>query len=196
MKKINKTTELALTWTKEELLEKLKDTYIKQKLPRNLSMIARGIEILIGIIILVSGIEWYYILFYACVVGYSIYRFFHPNEMDDIVYKKLELVAECIDNYKRYKNSEISVEIDDKKINSIEKNINKNLPRLLKNSTFLKVIAFVPIINLRLDEYSVYREASESLNSLLYGNIFLFEGVILFSNENLGINENRHNFDK
>lgn len=179
--------ETLLSMKKEELLEELKNTYQKQKLSRIQGYIARGLEIFVALIVIFSGIGIFYSILYTLTVIYSIYRFLNPHGEDKDYYKKFELLVEGFENFKRYKNSEISVEFSEKKINGLEKNIVKFLPKLIaKNGVdkMSKIFAFIPIINLRIDEMSMYREANGYLNILLNGKLGSI-GLSDFSDENL-----------
>lgn len=179
--------EHLLLMKKEELLEKLEDTYQKQKLSRTQGYIARGLEIFVALIFIFSGIGMLYSVLYTLTVIYSIYRFLNPHSEDKEYYEKFELLAEGFENFKRYKDSEIRVDISEKKIHKLEKNIEKFLPKLLENNgtnKLYKVLAFIPLINLRADEMSMYRDTAGFLNRVLNGQIGS-AGLSDFSNENL-----------
>lgn len=176
-----------LSIRKEELLENLKSTYQAQKLSRTQGYIARGIEILVALIAIFSGIGAVTAILLTLNVIYSFYRFLKPHGEDKDYYEKFELLTEGFENFKRYKNSEISVEFPEKKIKKLEKNIVKFLPKLTaKNGAdkMCKILAFVPIINLRIDEMSMYRETNGYLNLILNGQLGSV-GLSDFSDENL-----------
>lgn len=160
---------------KEELLKKLKETYSNYKLNKNQNIIARGIEILSAIIIIFSGLEWYYILAYLLIVIYGIYRLIKPNDEDTKYFEKFELLADEFENFKKFKQNKINVNINPEKVLKIEKSITKLLPLLIQTSgigKFNRICAFIPIINIFIDEMSLYRNPKDSpLNILLYGNL-------------------------
>lgn len=163
--------EEILKLTKEEILEKLKETYQKQKLTKNQSYIARGIEIIFGLWFIFLDIGLIYKLIYILAVGYSMYRMLKPNAEDEEYYKKLEQLANGIEKLKKYKNRELDKEIEENKIEKLEKSINKLLPKLLKENKLYKRLAFIPIVNLRVDEMTSYRDPADALNVLLYGKL-------------------------
>ena len=156
---------------KEELLEKLKSTYQAQKLSRTQGYIARGLEIFVALIVIFSGIGVLYSILWTATVVYSFYRFFNPHGEDKEYYEKFELLVEGLENFKKYKNSEISVDFPEKKIKRVEKNIVKCLPKLMETSKGYKIAAFIPVINIRVDEMSMYRETNGFLNILLNGQL-------------------------
>lgn len=171
---------------KEELLEKLKSTYQAQKLSRTQGYIARGLEIFVALIVIFSGIGVLYSILWTATVVYSFYRFFNPHGEDKEYYEKFELLVEGLENFKKYKNSEISVDFPEKKIKRVEKNIVKCLPKLMETSKGYKIAAFIPVINIRVDEMSMYRETNGFLNILLNGQLGSI-GLSDFSNENLNL---------
>lgn len=164
-----------MTIEKNELLNKLKETYLSYKLSKNQAIAARGIEVLVAIIFIFSGIEWYYILVYIFVIIYGIYRVMKPNEEDQIYFKKFELLADEFENFKRFKRNQIDVDIKAEKLHKIEKSIEKCLPLLIQVigiGKVYKICAFIPVVNILIDETTLYRDPkSGPLNILLYGNL-------------------------
>lgn len=166
--------EELLLMGKEDLLDKLKNIYQAQKLSRTQGYIARGIEIFVALIFIFSGIGIFYSALWTLSILYSLYRFFKPHGEDKEYYEKFELLVEGFENFKKYKNSEISVDIPEKKIKRLEKVLNKEFPKLLeKNGTnkLCKIMAFVPIFNLKMDEMSMYRDNNGFLNRILNGPV-------------------------
>lgn len=160
-----------LKLTKTEFLEKLKETYQKQKLTRTQNYIARGIEIVFGLWFLFLDIEFIYKIIYILSIAYSFYRMLKPNVEDSEYYEKLEKLADGIEKYKKYKNKELNKEIEESKLKKLEKNINKLVPSLLKENKLYKRLAFIPILNLKVDEMTSYRNPGDALNVLLYGKL-------------------------
>lgn len=160
-----------LELTKVEFLEKLKETYQKQKLTKIQNYIARGIEIIFGLWFLFLDIGLIYKLAYILSIIYSFYRMLKPNDEDKEYYEKLEQLANGIEKYKKYKKGELNKEIEESKLKKIEKNINKLVPTLLKENKLYKRLAFIPILNLKVDEMTSYRNPGDALNVLLYGKL-------------------------
>lgn len=185
---MNDKLENLLSIPKEELIERMKETYLKTKLPKNKAMVARGIEIFIGLVFLLLDIEWYYKVIYILAVVFGIYKFLHNDAEDKTFFEKFELLAEELENFKKYKKGTLDIKINEKKVSKIEKTILKCLPFLIefgKTGKMYRVLAFIPILNLRVDELTLYRDKEGGpLNILLYGNL-LYTGLEDFSNEKI-----------
>lgn len=157
----------------EYLGKKLKETYQKQKLSKGGNIIARSIEIIIELVILIgcfSDGDWIYVILALLALAYAIYRLFKPHGEDNEYLEKLELVKVAMNKFKKYKSGEITLDIEEKKIKSLENNIIKRLPILLNGSVLYKILAFIPLLNIRVDEMSIYRQHNEALSILLSGH--------------------------
>lgn len=168
------TIEEICAFSKEELNTKLKETYQNQKLSPKGRVIARSIEIIFGFVVLLTLVlngEILYAILVLLGVLYAIYRLFKPHGEDKEILEKLDMVSEGIDQFKKYKNGEIKLNLEEKQVKSLEKNIVVRLPFLLSGSKFDKIAAFIPLVNLRTDELNVYTANSGVLNVLLSGYI-------------------------
>ncbi|NME35589.1 MULTISPECIES: hypothetical protein [Fusobacterium] len=184
-KSLNELLELE----KEELIFKMKNVYEKQKLTRIQGYIARALEIIFLLIFIFSGIGILYSIIFTLAVIYSIYRFLNPNGEDKDYYEKFELFAEGFENFKRYEKGELKVDIEEKGIKKLEKNLERHLPYLIEDNwsnKMLKISAFIPIVNIRADEMSMFRDTDGSFYRLFNGGLKTV-GLKKFTNEELGI---------
>lgn len=174
---------------KDELNEKLRKVYREQKLTPKMFKIARIMDISIfGLILLAcifgDGEDDFITGIIAFVgAGYGVYRLLKPHSEDTSVFEDLDKVTEGVDNLKKYKNGELRIVIDNKKVEKVEKGL-KFLPPLLEVSKGLKIMALIPGINIFADETHNYTNSKGALQFLLNGTP-LTEGLKYFSNENI-----------
>lgn len=168
------TIEEICAFSKEELNAKLKEGFHNQKLSPKGRIVARSIEIFFVLIILLSCLvsgDIIYSIIALLALAYAIYRLFKPHGEDKEYLEDLEKVAEGIEQFKKYKNGEIKLELSEKKLKSLEKNILKRLPTLLNGNKVYRVLAFIPLVNTRTDEMDIYRGGNSELGILLNGYI-------------------------
>lgn len=157
---------------KSQLEEELKEVYQKQKLSPRLSVIARSLDILFSVLFIFIADEWMYKILWTCAALYSVYKLMKPHSDDKMVNEELEKVAQGVENLRRFKNGEISLNVSEKDVEKAEKGIKRYLPHLLKNSKSIKIMALIPIISLYADELSMYTDIRRgSLSALLEGKI-------------------------
>lgn len=178
-------------YSKEELYDKLTTTYQNQKLGTLGNIIARSI----AIFVLFLGLQDSEGAFYKIIIGIGIavyvFKIVKPHDDDEMIFSELKEVVDLLENYKKCKNGLATIDITDKQFQNVTRNIEKRLPLLLKNSTFNKILAFIPIFNLFVDELGAYRGHKNSghLECLLDNGIGRV-GLRVFANENINIKEN------
>ncbi len=176
-----------LKMDKIELNKRLKEVYQMQKFTKTQSRIARAMEILLWLLIIPSQEEILFIILPIISLLYAIYRFIKPRVDDELIMEYFEQIADGIDNFKKYRSGELGVHIDEKLVVNTEKCIGKYLPYLLKTNIIYKISAFLPLINLRMDETRLYTKADHSpLFSLFNGDITGKNGIDMFLSKNLG----------
>lgn len=188
---MKKSLDELLAMESNEMLEAMKATYEKQKLSRIQNYIARGLEIFIFILFIFSGAGIIYTIIAVLGLLYALYRLFKPHGNDLDTYKEFDLVVEGMGNLKKYRNGEITVDIPEKKIKKMETLIEKHLPHLLEQTgtdKLCKIGAFIPIINIRMDEMTPYTDLKGSLNIIKVGTL-MSAGLEDFSNEKLKLVE-------
>lgn len=171
-KNIEKFKKALLETDRDGLEHRLKEVYQRQKLEKVPHIIARILDILVGLLVMLNG--GFYILAGIAIIGYGIYRLVKPQNYDKDVYKDIEETMNYFENYQKFKKGELNFNIDEKKVIELETKVMKPiLKELLFNQGFTKIVAFIPIINGGYDEvHPVYVETLKQksrVQMLMYG---------------------------
>lgn len=181
-------------YSKEELYEKLTTTYQNQKLGTLGNIIARSIAIAVLVLAVQSSDGMIYKIFGGIGIAFSAYKIIKPHGEDEEIFSELKEVVNLLENYKKCKDGIATIDITDKQFQNATRNIEKRLPKLLENSTFNKVLAFIPIFNIFVDELGTYRGRKNSghLECLLDNGIGRV-GLRVFTDENIKIKDTKEN---
>lgn len=173
-------------YSKEELYEKLTTTYQNQKLGTLGNIIARSIAIAVLVLGFQNADGMVYKILIGIGIAFSAYKIIKPHGEDEEIFSELKEAVNLLENYKKCKNGIATIDITDKQFQNVTRNIEKRLPLLLKNSTFNKILAFIPVLNIFVDELGAYRGHRNSghLECLLDNGIGRV-GLRVFNNENV-----------
>ena len=181
---MDKKLEEILSIRKEELESRMIEIYKKQKLSPKIKKISRILQILVTLIFTLVPPYNFYNLIFAVVTIFFIWQLLRPRDQDIIIIEELKLVAEGMDNFKKYKNKEIIMKLDNKEELEIEKGIKMLVPHLLKNSTAYKIVGMIPLLNITFEDTYVYTHSGGPLNHLIKGSL-ITKGLEKFFNKNL-----------
>lgn len=169
----------------EELKKRLRDIYKAQQLSPGLKFIARTLDIIIlASFIFLVEMGWIYKGIAILGLLYTIYKIVAPKSHENDILESLDEVVEAMENFKKYKNNELSMKCDEKLIKSTEKNITKSIQRLLNVTSLDKISALIPLLNISVDENQKYESHRGALHFLMEGSLS-GNGLKSFLNKNL-----------
>lgn len=139
--------------SQEEMFERLKETYQKQKLGKVGRYFSRLSSAFLLLLFAFFGDE----IFYQVIAGigaiYEIYRLIKPHGEDEEHYNEFKMLLNLVQEYK-----DKILDTDKEKPNE-RKNIYIALSDYLYNSRSLKItkaIAYIPVLNVIFDEMTAY----------------------------------------
>lgn len=144
--------------SKEEIVGQLKAVYQNQKLDKTGNMIARGMEIFVGLIGMFLCEEWIYKITAFLIAAYGAYRLIKPHGEDENYYKEFESLADIIQQYKKEILIGKNIEEYPKNAKRIYKIVLQFLNEDNKSFKICKIFAFIPLLNVRLDEMFPYSQ--------------------------------------
>lgn len=143
----------------EEMFERLKETYLSQKLGKIGRYFSRGSSVFLLLLFVFYGDDILFRVIAGIGIIYEIYRLIKPHGEDEEQYKEFKIVSNLVQEYK------------DKILNTSEEKPRKTkficnyvLSCLYRsgNHKISKVMAYIPVINVIIDEMTPY-------TSLRYG---------------------------
>lgn len=153
----------------DERFERMKEIYLKQKLSKTGNFIARGIEILVALLLILTTEFDIYTILWIGILLFAIYRFVKKDTLDKENFEELRKVSDKLELFKKYKAGEVKISLEDKKVDKLENSLKRNLPKLFKNGS--KLVAYIPLLNVRIDEMTVYNDKGGALNLVLNGTL-------------------------
>lgn len=149
--------------SQEEVFERLKETYQKQKLGkagRYFSRLSSIFILLLCIFFLLDDDDTPHQILAGIVIIYEIYRLIKPHGKDEKNYNNFKIISNLVQEYK-----DKILDTDKEKTNE-RKNIYIALSDYLYNSRGLKIIkaiAYIPVLNIFFDEMTPYNPKYNAL---------------------------------
>jgi hypothetical protein len=144
----------------EEMFERLKETYQKQKLGKGGRYFSRLSSIFILLLFVFFDDEIPYQVFAGIGAIYEIYRLIKPHGADERHYNEFKIVSNLVQEYKD------KILDTDKEKPKERKNIYMALLDYLYSSRSLKItkaIAYIPVLNVIFDEMTAYTQKYSAL---------------------------------
>ena len=144
----------------EEMFERLKETYQKQKLGKGGRYFSRLSSIFILLLFVFFDDEIPYQVFAGIGAIYEIYRLIKPHGADERHYNEFKIVSNLVQEYKD------KILDTDKEQPKERKNIYMALLDYLYSSRSLKItkaIAYIPVLNVIFDEMTAYTQKYSAL---------------------------------
>ena len=176
MKKI-KAIEEVYKIPKETLYNELVDVFERQKLPKIIGNITLIIEAIVLLLVLFSAEDIFYRVIWGVGFAFCMYRLFMRNSYYKDILEDLKKIVEGIEKLKKYDNGQIKLENEEAKIKKLRKKLPKYLNPLLVNSSYLKIMAFIPFVNLTVDELYNYTNVKGPVYLLLNGKVLSSIGL-------------------
>ena len=148
----------------EEMFERLKETYQKQKLGKGGRYFSRLSSIFILLLFVFFDDEIPYQVFAGIGAIYEIYRLIKPHGADERHYNEFKIVSNLVQEYK-----DKILDTDKEKPNE-RKNIYIVLSDYLYHSRSFKItkaIAYIPVLNMFFDEMSPYTPKYSALLKMM-----------------------------
>lgn len=146
--------------SQEEMFERLKETYQKQKLGKGGRYFSRLSSIFILLLYVFFDDEIPYQVLAGIVIIYEIYRLIKPHGADERHYNEFKIVSNLVREYK-----DKILDTDKEKLKE-RKNIYMALSDYLYSSRSLKItkaIAYIPVLNVIFDEMTAYAKKYSAL---------------------------------
>ena len=144
----------------EEMFERLKETYQKQKLGKGGRYFSRLSSIFILLLFVFFDDEIPYQVFAGIGAIYEIYRLIKPHGADERHYNEFKIVSNLVQEYKD------KILDTDKEKPKERKNIYMAILDYLYSSRSLKItkaIAYIPVLNVIFDEMTAYTQKYSAL---------------------------------
>lgn len=146
--------------SQEEMFERLKETYQKQKLGKVGRYFSRLSSAFLLLLFAFFGDEIFYQVLAGIVTIYEIYRLIKPHGADERHYNEFKIISNLVQEYKD------KILDTDKEKPKERKNIYTALSDYLYHSRALKIskaISYIPVLNVIADEMTPYTKKYSAL---------------------------------